>query len=354
MKYLAISDYKRQIGPAGQALAEILNAGNYSKAVLLVDANSEKFCLPQFASIDLPIIRIEPGEQQKNIRTCEYIWQQMMALGMDRHSLLVNLGGGVIGDMGGFCAATFFRGIPFVQIPTTLLSQVDASIGGKLGIDLNWVKNAVGVFKNPLAVVVDPQFLKTLPDAELRSGFAEIIKHALIADAVLWNQLKEIDRLDGVEWEPILEASLRIKRDVVVEDPFEKGRRKVLNFGHTIGHAIESFVLSAGKPLTHGEAVAAGMVAESYLSSKYLGLEAACLDEIVQVIKRFYPPIHFTEGDYDALLGLMKKDKKNRAGSISFTLLPAIGQASFDQFVSEDSIREALDFYLREAEEMKN
>jgi len=347
MNYLEVSEYKIHIGPAGQALTELLEAGAYSKAVLLVDANSEKFCLPQLGDIQLPVIRIEPGEQYKSIRTCEYIWQQMMALGMDRHSLLINLGGGVIGDMGGFCAATFFRGIPFVQIPTTLLSQVDASIGGKLGVDLNWVKNAVGVFKNPRAVLVDPEFLQTLPPSELRSGFAEVIKHALIADSELWNQLLPLQDLGTVDWAPILEASLRIKRDVVQEDPYEKGRRKVLNFGHTIGHAIESFVLSAGKLLTHGEAVAAGMVAESYLSSKHLGLEAACLDEIVQVIKRFYPPIRFTEGDYDALLGLMKKDKKNRAGNISFTLLPAIGQASFDQFVSDDSIREALDFYLR-------
>lgn len=345
MKYLEISDYKIHIGPARQALAQMLQAGAYSKAVLLVDANSAGFCLPHLGDIQLPTIRIEPGEQHKNIRTCEYIWQQMMALGMDRHSLLINLGGGVIGDMGGFCAATFFRGIPFVQIPTTLLSQVDASIGGKLGVDLNWVKNAVGVFKNPLAVLVDPRFLSTLPGNELRSGFAEVIKHALIADPALWKRLKALEGLDGVEWEPILEASLRIKRDVVLEDPFEKGRRKVLNFGHTVGHAIESFVLSAGRPLTHGEAVAAGMIAESYLSAKQLGLAADSLREIVATIRRFYAPIRFSEGDYEALLELMKKDKKNRSGNISFTLLAAIGDARFDQFVSENSIREALGFY---------
>ncbi|RMD98699.1 MAG: iron-containing alcohol dehydrogenase, partial [Bacteroidetes bacterium] len=223
MKYLEVSEYKIHIGPAGQALTELLEAGAYSKAVLLVDANSEKFCLPQLGDIQLPVIRIEPGEQYKSIRTCEYIWQQMMALGMDRHSLLINLGGGVIGDMGGFCAATFFRGIPFVQIPTTLLSQVDASIGGKLGVDLNWVKNAVGVFKNPRAVLVDPEFLQTLPPSELRSGFAEVIKHALIADSELWNQLLPLQDLGTVDWAPILEASLRIKRDVVQEDPYEKG-----------------------------------------------------------------------------------------------------------------------------------
>lgn len=347
MKYLEVSDYIIHLGPVRKALTQIMEAGNYSTAAILVDANSEKFCLPGLGNLNLPIIRVNPGEQHKNIQTCEYIWQQMMAQGMDRHSLLINLGGGVIGDMGGFCAATYFRGIPFVQIPTTLLSQVDASIGGKLGVDFNWVKNAVGVFRNPLAVLVDAHFLKTLPAAELRSGFAELIKHALIADAKLWNQLQAIQSLETAEWDSILEASLRIKREVVQEDPFEKGRRKVLNFGHTIGHAIESFVLSSGNPLSHGEAVAAGMVAESYLSLKHLGLEAEKLNEIVEMIQCFYPPIRFSEGDFSALLELMKKDKKNREGKINFTLLPTIGDARFDQFVNEDLIREALDFYLR-------
>ncbi len=353
MKYLEVSDYRIHIGPAGQALADILADGRFTKVALLVDTNSEKFCLPQLGHNNLPVIRISPGEQHKSIQTCTCLWQQMMDLGMDRHSLLVNLGGGVIGDMGGFCAATFFRGIPFVQIPTTLLSQVDASIGGKLGIDLNWVKNAVGVFKNPLAVAVDPRFLKTLPDTELRSGFAEVIKHALVADPALWNQLQTLKDLKVVEWEPILEASLRIKRDVVQEDPFEKGRRKVLNYGHTIGHAIESFLLSSGTTLTHGEAVAAGMVAESFLSVKHLGLDEDKLREVVETIRRFYPPLRFTEGDFDDLIELMKKDKKNRAGNISFTLLPNIGEASYDQFVKEDSIREALRFYLRTTEELR-
>ncbi len=346
MKYIEVSDYNIAVGPVQPALREILSSMSYSKAVLLVDANSEKYCLPQLGVSGFPIIRIRPGEQHKTLRTCEYIWQQMLELGMDRHSLLINLGGGVVGDMGGFCAATYFRGIPFVQIPTTLLAQVDASIGGKLGVDLNWVKNAVGVFQNPKAVLVDPSFLATLPAKELLSGFAELLKHALIADEATWKRLKTLENLSHLDWEATLETSLLIKREVVLKDPFEKGLRKVLNFGHTVGHAIESWVLSTGLPLTHGEAVAAGMIAESYLSCKHCGLKKQNLEEIVSLIRRFYPPIRFSDRDFNELLNLMKKDKKNREGSISFTLLANIGDARYDQFVDDEDIQEALAYYI--------
>lgn len=347
MKYLELPDYKIAIGPVRHSLKKILDAADFSKVVILADANSSKYCLPKIDFSDLPVICIPPGEVHKNIQTCQYIWQQMMDLGMDRHSLLINLGGGVVGDVGGFCAATFFRGVSFVQVPTTLLAQVDASIGGKLGVDFNFVKNALGVFKNPVSVLVDPDFLNTLPTNEMLSGFAEVIKHALIADKSLWNRLKILESFAEVDWEEILVSSLAIKRQVVLNDPFEKGLRKVLNFGHTIGHALESFLLSSGQKITHGETVAAGMIAESYLSYKYLGLKQEQLFEIMRLVRHWYSPIFFTENDFDVLLSLMKKDKKNRAGRISFTLLADIGEARYDQFLEEEAIKSALHFYLQ-------
>jgi len=356
MVTLQLKDYDISIGEMGGPLRALVAKGNYTKIAVLVDNNTYRHCFPYFLqSIDFEVVAIEipAGELHKGLDTCRFIWSEMMRLGLDRRSLLINLGGGVVGDMGGFCAATYLRGIDFVQVPTTLLSQVDASVGGKLAIDFNRVKNSIGVFQNPVAVLVDPTFLKTLPLSEIRSGFAEVFKHALIADAAQWRELQQITDLLAVDWAKYLAPSLSIKKRIVEEDPTEKGIRKALNFGHTIGHAVESVSLGINdqSPITnhqsllHGEAVALGIICESWLSHKILGLSTAELNEIVAFVQRFYPHWPLTEEDFPAVFDIMKKDKKNVGGRINFTLLPALGEARIDQFCEVGVIEEALRFY---------
>ncbi|MCU0348392.1 MAG: 3-dehydroquinate synthase [Saprospiraceae bacterium] len=354
---LNLNDYDISIGEMAAPLRALVAAGSYTKIAVLVDNNTYRHCLPYFLqNIDFEVVAIEipAGELHKGLDTCRFIWSEMMRLGLDRRSLLINLGGGVVGDMGGFCAATYLRGIDFVQVPTTLLSQVDASVGGKLAIDFNGVKNSIGAFQNPVAVLVDPAFLKTLPQSEIRSGFAEVFKHALIADAGQWHNLQQINDLMTVDWASYLAPSLSIKKRIVEEDPTEKGIRKALNFGHTIGHAVESVSLGITdhspftnhQSLLHGEAVALGIVCEAWLSHKILGLSAAELEEIVAFVQRFYPHWPLAEEDFPAVFEIMKKDKKNVGGRINFTLLPAIGEARTDQFCEVGVIEEALRFYM--------
>jgi 3-dehydroquinate synthase len=345
---LHLKDYDIVIGDFGTPLSDFLKKHRYSKIAILVDGNTKHYCLPLLLnenSVEAEVIEIAAGELHKNIATCQLIWQEMMQRGLDRRSLLINLGGGVIGDMGGFCAATYLRGIDFVQMPTTLLSQVDASIGGKLGVDFNFVKNSIGVFQDPKAVFVDSAFLRTLPDSEIRSGFAEVFKHALIADASQWNDLKKISTLKGVNWPALLAPSLSIKQHIVEEDPREKGIRKALNFGHTIGHAVESYSLQTDNPLLHGEAVALGIICESWLSHRVTGLPEADLMEIAAFVRRFYSPFPLETAAFPMIFELMRKDKKNLKGNINFTLLKAAGKAIIDQYCDEALIRESLLFY---------
>lgn len=362
MFILHLNEYDISIGEMGPPLRALVAAGEHTKIVVLVDNNTYRHCMPHFLqNIDFEVVAIEilAGELRKGLDTCRFIWSEMMRLGLDRRSLVINLGGGVIGDMGGFCAATYLRGIDFVQVPTTLLSQVDASVGGKLAIDFNSVKNSIGIFQNPKAVLVDPAFLKTLPLTEIRSGFAEVFKHALIADAEQWQDLQKITDLMAVDWATYLAPSLAIKKRIVEEDPTEKGIRKALNFGHTVGHAVESFFLEIGKfeaqypnisisqyQISHGEAVALGIICESWLSHKMLGLSEAELAEIVAFVQRFYPKHPLTEQDFPAIFELMKKDKKNVGGRINFTLLSQIGEARIDQYCEVGMIEESLRFYM--------
>jgi len=349
MTQLELPNYLIYVGSFQDHLKNLLEERAYTRIYVLVDENTKAACLPLLLSGILPIrpliIEIPSGELNKNIETCTRIWQELMADGADRKSLVLNLGGGVIGDMGGFCASTFKRGMDFIQIPTTLLSQVDASIGGKLGIDFAQVKNSIGLFKDPQAVFVDPLFLQTLPPRELRSGMAEIIKHSLIADASQWQDLLKIENLNEVSWAEYLIPSLKVKQAIVAEDPFEHGIRKALNFGHTIGHAVESEALESDCPLLHGEAVAIGMVCESYLSHQagLLGREA--LDSISQyIIKHYGHPLVNTSAR-EALLGLMRKDKKNENSVINFTFLQDIGTALINQTCSDDWIMDSLEYY---------
>jgi 3-dehydroquinate synthase len=257
--------------------------------------------------------------------------------------LLIIVGGGVLGDLGGFCAATYKRGIDFVLIPTTLLSQVDASVGGKLGIDFQHFKNHIGVFQEPLCTIIATEFLITLPYREIRSGFAEIIKHCLIADEAMWQNIKQLP-FEDQNWEELITHSVKIKYHVITEDPKEKGLRKILNFGHTIGHALETYFLKTQNRLFHGEAIAIGMVAEAFIASRKGILNTHELDQIsnylIQVFGKKNLPTHFTE-----IIQLAEQDKKNRGDKIILALPNKIGKAIWDVEVTKGEIEEALRYY---------
>lgn len=348
MQTIALDDYSIFVGSSWEALQQLIDDKGYTKIAIIVDENTKKYCLPILeANVSFPfeLIEVPAGEQHKHIQTCQLIWQKMMEAKLSRSALTINLGGGVIGDMGGFCARTFKRGMDFIQIPTTLLSQVDASIGGKLGIDFLQVKNSVGVFSNPQAVIVDPVFLDTLSPEELRSGFAEVIKHSLIADHAEWQKIKQIDDLAKVDWPAIILPSIQIKRKVVEADPFERGLRKALNFGHTIGHALEGWALETDRRLLHGEAIAIGMVCESYLSKQQGLLDDAGLQEMLDFIKRTYPHWEIPLDKLDIFIQLMKNDKKNEGAEINFSFLPKLGDVKVNQTANEKQIEESLVFY---------
>lgn len=258
---------------------------------------------------------VPAGEDHKNLKTCENIWEAMLSARLDRKCLVINLGGGVVGDMGGFCAATWKRGVDFIQVPTTLLSMTDAAIGGKLGVDFQGVKNIIGVFCQPAAVFVDPAFLTTLPARALRSGFAEVIKHAIIGDPALYQQLSNGFKLSDDSpdrWLEILQASIAVKVRIVTEDPYEKGLRMLLNFGHTIGHAIESYFLETTAPLTHGEAIAIGMICEMYGDARRGAMAAVLLN--------YFPHTNVPEAAFPAIWELMQQDKKNSSGKVRMAL----------------------------------
>ena len=349
MEIIKLPTYNIYIGHILQAVRHFVKEGHYSGHCVIVDENTQIHCLPVLQSYlpdtVLKVITIPAGEIHKNIRTCERIWEEMMQHKLDRNALVINLGGGVVGDMGGFCASTFKRGIDFVQVPTTLLSQVDASVGGKLGIDFADVKNSIGLFKDPGAVFIDPAFLHTLSEREIRSGFAEIVKHCLIADRGMWEKIRHIKSLDTVDWLPLISHSVMIKKRIVESDPHEKGLRKALNFGHTIGHAIESFFLETTAPLLHGEAIAIGMICEGLLSQSNLGLPQEQLKEVLEFLTGIYPSPTIPDGAFDQLLSLMLNDKKNIAGRINFSLINPIGEVHVNREAQTEDIRDALTSY---------
>lgn len=330
-------------------LADFIRRGKYSKFFVLTDEHTGEHCLPilqeylkDFDHYDL--IGITSGEENKNIDFCAGIWKMLIDFGADRNSLLINLGGGVISDIGGFAASTYKRGIDFVHVPTTLLSQVDASVGGKTGIDLDNIKNIIGTFTQPKAVFIEHQFLQTLPPRQILSGLAEMLKHGLIADKTYWNDLKYSDL--GKPSAALVYHSVEIKNKVVIEDPHEKGIRKSLNFGHTVGHAIETYsLMNDENPLTHGEAIAAGMICEAKLSVMKAGLSEAELNEIVEVINGLYPKYTFTRDIYETLYSIMLKDKKNQSGRINASLLTKIGHCRIDNICTEDELYASLDYY---------
>lgn len=322
-----------------------------SKIFILTDTNTFKFCLPPFLEkmpnlSEYELIEIEPGEENKNIETIIGIWDTLTDLGADRKSLLLNLGGGVLTDMGGFVASTFKRGMDFINIPTTLLSMVDASTGGKTGIDLGMLKNQIGVFSLPEMVLVSSEFLSTLESRQLRSGLAEMLKHGLIADKKHWDNLKNMEDLDITDLDTLIKQSVQVKINVVTQDPTEKGLRKILNFGHTIGHAVETFYMNTDKMLFHGEAIAIGMIAEAHLSTLETGLDLNDAIDIKNTILEYFPKTKIDRKDFDAILDLMKHDKKNISGVVNFSLLDNIGSCKFDCKANTNDIENALEFYM--------
>lgn len=333
------------------ALKDFLHSKSYSSYWILVDTNTELHCLPLIEKVlDLKLNKIvfPAGEAHKNIASCQLIWQALLEGQADRKALLLNLGGGVVGDMGGFCAATYKRGIDFIQIPTSLLSMVDASVGGKLGIDFGGVKNAVGSFQNPVFTSVYEGFLQTLPERELRSGFGEVIKHALIADKKYWDEIRKITNLQdkNIDWVGIIKKSIALKSSIVENDPKEQGLRKILNFGHTIGHALESLSLETANPLLHGEAIAIGMICEAFCAQQLKLLSDTELNEISAYFGSIYPyrELHFYNPE--KFLGLLSNDKKNN-GQVSFSLLSGLGDALYDISVPEALIFDSLAYYKR-------
>ncbi len=329
------------------ALDKFFSNRQYSKIGVLVDENTETHCLSHIVGFlqEHWLIKISSGEEHKNLRTCEQIWEALTEASFDRKSLLINLGGGVIGDMGGFCATTFKRGIDFLNIPTTLLSQVDASVGGKLGIDFNGLKNHIGVFQHPQMVIISPQFLSTLSKRELRSGFAEVLKHALIADKDYWNILTSVS-LESQDWETHIRHSINVKSGIVEEDPFEKGQRKLLNFGHTIGHAIETVYLdSENEKLLHGEAIAIGIICEAFISTKKVGLTNEELLEIAQYIKTTYDTIGIGKDKFERILELCQQDKKNLGNVINCTLLKHLGEGVVNVPISTGKVLDSIFYY---------
>src|ERR1700712_3643615 len=330
-------------------LVKFIEKGNYSRFFVLTDENTAKHCLPvirkQIDRLDnFDIIEINAGEESKNIDFCVGVWKMLIDFAADRQSLLINLGGGVISDLGGFAASTYKRGIDFVHVPTTLLSQVDASVGGKTGIDLDNIKNIIGTFSQPKAVFIEHSFLQTLPVRQILSGLAEMLKHGLIMDAGYWNLLKSSDlKKPSAE---LVYKSVSIKNKVVIEDPHEKGIRKSLNFGHTVGHAVETYsLMNDTDPLSHGEAIAIGMICEAKLSNRKIGLSDADLHEINGVIGSLYPRYKLEESYNDTLYELMQKDKKNQSGKINCTLLTNIGQCRIDNICTEDELFESIRYY---------
>ena len=305
-----------------------LDISSYSKVAILVDENTERDCLGKLPNIEsLVIISIDSGEENKNIDTCNFIWEQLTKNQFDRNSLMINLGGGVIGDIGGFCAATYKRSIDFIHIPTTLLSMVDASIGGKLGVNHKGLKNLIGVFNNPKSVLIFPDFLETLPENELKSGFAEVVKHSLIASSDMWSNITST-HFNKLIWEDIILESLEIKNNIILADPIDLGIRKKLNFGHTYAHAIECYYLQKGTPVLHGEAVLMGIILELELSP----ISNRQRQEVKNYITSNFSLPSFPKKS--SLVRFLSNDKKNMENKINFSLLNKIGECSIDNLIS--------------------
>lgn len=347
MRYIEAQNYKLEIGSiVNSSLAELLNTSySTAKKVIIVDENTNEHCLDALITYfealkEAEVILLPVGEENKQLFIVQNVWEALTEYGIGRHDLIINLGGGVVTDMGGFIASCYKRGCDFINIPTSLLSMVDASLGGKTGVNLGYYKNQIGVFSNPVALFIDPSFLETLPDDEYLSGYAEMIKHGLISDAQLFADV--ISCMNGVfEFnEDLLIRCIEVKNKVVLEDPDEKGIRKILNFGHTIGHVIEGFYMD--NSISHGHAVAIGMVMEAYISLKKNGLSEKDYAIIENSILGFYVLPNFSDEDIQEMIEMLENDKKNSNNEIKCCLIAKIGECTYDHIISKKTFFETF------------
>jgi 3-dehydroquinate synthase len=324
-----------------------------SNIFVLVDTNTHEDCLPNFLAhlesgdIKVEVMEMPEGEDHKTIDICTGVWEALSEYNADRKSLLINLGGGVVTDLGGFVASTYMRGIDYINVPTSLLAMVDASVGGKTGVDLGVLKNQIGVISEASMVLIDTSYLETLPPNQMVSGYAEMLKHGLIYDKTYWQNLVNFENLDLSDLDILIYESVIIKNKVVTEDPSEQDLRKILNFGHTLGHAIESYFLgNADKtPLLHGEAIAIGMILETFISNKLLSMPDDELKSITDGVLKTFPKVKINTDDQKVIINLLKHDKKNSHGIVKFVLLEAIGKPKIDCQVNNDLISEAFAYY---------
>jgi 3-dehydroquinate synthase len=344
-------------------LHQYLSTHPCDQVFVLTDTHTREACLPLLAPALTPFspihITLPPGDTHKNLEQLTTVWNTLSSCNATRSSLLINTGGGMITDLGGFAAATFKRGIRHLNIPTTLMAAVDAATGGKTGINYHGLKNEIGAFHTPDCVLIDCIFLATLDNNNLLSGYAEMIKHGLIDHEKALHQTLSFDLARLLTSPPahripqdllhplndLVRTSVTLKEQIVAQDPHETGLRKALNLGHTIGHALESLTLAQNRPVLHGHAVAAGLICELYLSHKHTALPLDTLRHVTHFIKAHYPPLFFTCDDYPTLYQYMTHDKKNHANHILFTLLEHVGQIRINQETTPDNIFEALDFY---------
>jgi 3-dehydroquinate synthase len=337
-----------------KVLSEAIAACPHDKLFVLVDKTTEQLCLPVVSSFlcmeEAHPIAIGATDTHKTLDTLSHVWSELQRMGATRHSLMINLGGGMVTDLGGFAASTFKRGINYINIPTTLLSMVDASVGGKTGINFGGLKNEIGVFNNAHSVILDTTFLRTMDEENLLSGYAEMLKHGLISNEGMWAELLNFDvenitSTDHLEkLGTMVSKSVAVKQDIVTEDPTEHGIRKALNLGHTAGHAFESLALKR-KAILHGYAVAYGIIPELYLAVTKCGFPTDVMRQAVSYIREVYGVLPITCDDYPELLRLMTHDKKNTGRDINFTLLGSIGDIRINQTATKQEIEEALDFY---------
>ena len=333
-----------------EALTDAISACPHDKLFVLVDKTTEQVCLPVVAGFDCmkqaQRIVIGATDSNKTLDSLSHVWQELQQRGATRHSLMVNLGGGMVTDLGGFAASTFKRGIAYINVPTTLLSMVDASVGGKTGINFGGLKNEIGVFNNANCVILDTTFLKTMDEENILSGYAEMLKHGLISNEQMLGELLafDIEQPNFAQLKRMVADSVAVKQRIVTEDPTEHGIRKALNLGHTAGHAFESLALER-KPILHGYAVAYGLVVELYLCCVKTNFPQDKMRQTVNFIKEHYGKMTITCDDYPKLIELMHHDKKNVGNDINFTLLGHIGDISINQTATEEEIKEALDFY---------
>ena len=323
----------------------------HDRIFVLTDETTQQLCWPKIKNFkalkDCTPIIIKATDTHKNLDTLSQVWQALSSGGATRHSLMINLGGGMVTDLGGFAASTFKRGIDFINIPTTLLAMVDASVGGKTGINFGGLKNEIGVFSDSRFVIINTQFLDTLDHDNICSGYAEMLKHGLISDERTWAELVtfNLDNPDLNQLQRMVAESIKVKERIVETDPHEHGIRKALNLGHTMGHAFESFAMRRGTPILHGYAVAYGLISELYMSARKTAFPTDRMHQTVRFIRENYGTLNITCDDYPTLIELMHHDKKNTAGIINFTLLGNVGDIRINQTATEEEIKEALDFF---------